>query len=199
MSVTQSTSSSNDLDSESEDIFCVDPDNDSELSSFAEMTCKKIMFMLKNDKNNLKIIEHSKKHTSNCWSRFGFPAVVDADGKIVKKFNDFVSCKTCFITYSFKSNSTSAMNKHKCEDSFICSSTTQRNKPQSLKQSKIITYSSKTLRSIKLEDHEKNRIKKLLVEWICTDIRPFSVINDAGLRLLIQECIHLGIFLFDFL
>jgi hypothetical protein len=35
--------------------------------------------------------------------------------------------------------------------------------------------------------------KKLLVDWVCTDIRPFSAINDDGLRSLVQECILLGI------
>jgi hypothetical protein len=113
---------------------------------------------------------------------------------MVKKFNDFVSCKNCFVTYSFKSNSTSQMNKHKCDDSSsVCSSTSSRNKPQSLEQSKITSYSSKTPQSIKLEECEKYRTKKLLVDWVCTDIRPFSVINDDGLRSLVQECILLGI------
>ncbi|CAF2091379.1 unnamed protein product [Rotaria magnacalcarata] len=32
----------------------------------------------------------------------------------------------------------------------------------------------------------------LIAGWICTDIRPFSIIEDNGLRLLIQECIRLG-------
>lgn len=200
MSVTQPSSSLTDLDSESDDIISIDVNDDNQLSSFTEMTCTKIILMLKNEKSNLKIINRSKKHTSNCWTRFGFPAAVDANGKIVKKFNDFVSCKSCFMTYSFKSNSTSLMNKHNCEDSgSTFSSTTQRNKPRSMKQSKIIPYSSKTPRSIKLEEYERNRIKKLLAEWVCTDIRPFSVINDDGLRSLIQECILLGIFLFDVL
>jgi hypothetical protein len=86
------------------------------------------------------------------------------------------------------------MNKHKCDDSSsVCSSTSSRNKPQSLKQSKITPYSSKTPQSIKLEESEKNRTEKLWVGWVCTDIRPCSVINDDGLRSLVQECILLGI------
>jgi len=191
ISTSKPSSSSTNVDDETEDILLIDHYNTDESSSSAEMTYKKIHFMLK---NSLKIVSYSKKHTSNCWTRFSFPAVLDDNDKIVKKFNDFVSCKNCFVTYSFKSNSTSQINKHKCDDSsLVCSSTSSQNKPQSLKQSKITPYSSKTPQSIKLEECEKNRTKKLLVDWVCTDIRPFSVINDHGLRSLVQECILLGI------
>lgn len=48
MSETQPSSSSSDLYSESEDIVSIDPNNDNELSSFTEMTCKKIILVLKN-------------------------------------------------------------------------------------------------------------------------------------------------------
>ncbi len=93
----------------------------------------------------------------------------------MKKLNDSISCKTCSMTYSFKPNNTSD------DSSFICSSTNHQNKPQ----------------SVKLEECEKNRAKKLLIEWVCTDIRPFSVINDDDLRSVIQKCMLLDIFLSD--
>ena len=34
----------------------------------------------------------------------------------------------------------------------------------------------------------------LLVEWICSNIRPISIVEDAGLKKLIEEAIHLGTF-----
>ncbi len=146
MSTPKASSSSTDVDDETEDILLIDHDNTDESWSSAEMTCKKIHFMLnKRKKNSLKIVSYYKKHTSNCWTRFSFPAVVDDNDKIVKKFNDFVSYKNCFVTYSFKSNSKSQINKHKWDDSSsVCSSTSSRNKPQSLKQSKVTRYSSTT-------------------------------------------------------
>ncbi len=39
----------------------------------------------------------------------------------------------------------------------------------------------------------KLKIKNLLAEWVCMDIRPFSIVNDDGLKSIIQECILLGV------
>ncbi|CAF2133189.1 unnamed protein product [Rotaria magnacalcarata] len=43
-----------------------------------------------------------------------------------------------------------------------------------------------------LTNDQSNIVKDLIADLICTDIRPFSIIEDNGLRLLIQECIRLG-------
>jgi hypothetical protein len=36
------------------------------------------------------------------------------------------------------------------------------------------------------------RIKDLQAEWVCQSVRPFSIVEDKGLRRLIQECISIG-------
>ncbi|CAF4527343.1 unnamed protein product, partial [Rotaria sp. Silwood2] len=59
-------------------------------------------------------------------------------------------------------------------------------------QSKIASYASNSPQSAKLKECERNKIKNLLVEWVCTDIRPFSIINDNGLHSLVQECSRYG-------
>jgi hypothetical protein len=189
---TSKSSSSLDVENETADVLLIVPGSVNTSLLDTELTGDKIHNMLK--KKTLKIVDSSKSHTAECWRRFGFPAAVDESGNVMKKFISFVSCKNCFVTYSFKSNSTSQMNKHKCENSpFLSSSTSERNS-QSLKQSKIASYASNSPQAVKLKECERNKIKNLLVQWVCTDIRPFSVVNDNGLRSLIQECISLGIF-----
>ena len=43
----------------------------------SEMTCAKIHTFLKN--KALTIVSYSEKHASDCWKRFGFPAVIDEE------------------------------------------------------------------------------------------------------------------------
>ena len=38
-------------------------------------------------------------------------------------------------------------------------------------------------------------VKYLEAQWICESIRPFSIVEDAGLRTLMQECISIGKYL----
>jgi hypothetical protein len=195
MSTTKSSSSSIDNENNTEDILVVVPDNVYNSSLDTEMTSEKIYMQLK--KKKLTIVNAPKTHTADCWTNFGFPAVVDQDGNIVKKFNNFVACRNCFVTYSFKSNSTTLMNKHNCDtSSTVSSSTNFQNNSQSLKQSKISSYTFKSPQCVKLKECEKNKIKKLQVEWTCTDIRPFSIMDDKGLRALAQELIALGIIIY---
>ncbi len=44
----------------------------------------------------------------------------------------------------------------------------------------------------KINENDVKEIKDLCVRWICGDIRPFSIVEDSGLRNLAQECIRLG-------
>ena len=89
------------------------------------------------------------------------------------------------------------MNKHKHESSLpLLSSTNSPAFIQSLKQYKITCFTSNSPRSIKFTEYEKTKIKDLLVDWVCTDIRPFSIVNDNGLRSLVQEYISLCISFF---
>jgi len=194
MSTPKPSSSSNDNENDTGEILVVAPDRVNNSLLDTEMTCEKICQLLKK-KKSLIIVNPSKNHTADCWKCFGFPAVVDQNSNIMKQFDTFVACRYCFTTYSFKSNSTSLMNKHKCPNSSTLSSSTNiQNNSQPLKQSKVVSYVSKSPQSVKLKETEKIKIKNLQVEWACSDIRPFSIMDDNGLRSLVQECIALGIF-----
>ena len=110
-------------------------------------------------KKSLTITDASKNYTAGCWKRFGFPAAVNQNGNVIRNFYSFVSCRNCFSTYSFKSNSITLMNKRKCNNSSFSSLViNSQNHSQSFKQSKISSYIPKTVQSIKLKEFEK-RIK----------------------------------------
>ncbi len=48
-----------------------------------------------------------------------------------------------------------------------------------------------TIRKI-LTAEQSNLIKNLIVQWVCGDIHPTSIIDDEGLQAFIQECVKLG-------
>ena len=150
--------------------------------------------MLKTRPNEYIIIENTGNHTSNCWTLFGFPAVININGD-AERINGFVSCRKCFGTYSFISNSTRFLNQHDCEiskernkrlasngtsSSQQCLTTFFSGRPPILKPSEI------------LKPFESLKIKGLGGEWVCHSVRSFSVVEDKGLRRLIQECISIG-------
>ena len=61
----------------------------------SEMTCAKIHTFLKN--KALTIVSYWEKHASNCWKRFGFPAVIDESGK-----NDEEIRQICILPKMFR-------------------------------------------------------------------------------------------------
>ena len=48
-----------------------------------KLTCANIQSMLKAKPDHYVIIENTGKHTSNCWTVFGFPAIITSGGGLV--------------------------------------------------------------------------------------------------------------------
>ena len=91
----------NDVENDA-DVSLTVSDRRASLLLDSEMTCAKIHTFLKNQA--LTIVSYSEKYASDCWKRLGFPAVIDENGKIMKKFDKFVSCQKCFVTYLCQAN-----------------------------------------------------------------------------------------------
>jgi hypothetical protein len=72
---TPKSSSSTDVENDMADVLLIVPENVNDSVLENEITGNKIQNMLK--KKTLKIVDSSKKHTAECWSRFGFPAEID--------------------------------------------------------------------------------------------------------------------------
>ncbi|CAF0821064.1 unnamed protein product [Rotaria sordida] len=153
-----------------------------------KFTSAQVQLMLKTKPNQYIIIENTGKHTSDCWTSFGFPAIVN-DKSDPQRIDGFVSCKKCFTTYSFLSNSTRLLNQHNCEGSKVKNKKLEANGTSSTQRRLTAFYPAK---QVNLKESEIVKIKNLQAQWVCQSIRPFSIIEDNGLRRLIQECISIG-------
>jgi len=91
-------------------LLCGSPSSQSN-----EYTCKKIEMLMKQHNPQYVILDNKKAHSSKCWELFGFPAVIESDSEPAKIIEKRVTCRKCFSTYSFSSNSTRYLNNHTCD------------------------------------------------------------------------------------
>jgi hypothetical protein len=164
----------------------------SSVTSKNEYTTDRILYRLQHDKANYKIISNDASGLkSKCWNVFGFPTRKNENGDF-HRIIGFVSCQQCYRTFSYtQTTGTRHLNTHVCVINF---------QPKSTLSAQIISQTtldniSKSLKQVKLCDKEKNKFKDLMANWICPDMRPFTVIEDVGLRDIFQELICLGKFL----
>ncbi|CAF5042532.1 unnamed protein product [Rotaria sp. Silwood1] len=185
MSTTKYLSCSSDKENNAEDIVVITSDNVNNSLLDTEMTCEKIHMLLM--KKSLTIADASKHHKADCWQRFGFPAVTNKNGNVIKKFHSFVSCRDCFITYSFKSNSTTLMNRHKCNNSSFSSSVQNM---EIFVWMMLYTVVSVSLHIAELADEYRAKVRQELIEplenqavTICPDLwtDPYRQISYLGI------------------
>ncbi|CAF4618940.1 unnamed protein product [Rotaria socialis] len=50
----------------------------------------------------------------------------------------------------------------------------------------------RSYKQVQLPDKEINLVKDLTCKWLCQDMRPFSIVEDVGLKNLLQQFISLG-------
>ncbi|CAF1124375.1 unnamed protein product [Rotaria sordida] len=137
-----------------------------------------------------------KKSKAICWSTFGLPAKIIGPNKyeIIK---NFASCKSCFQTYSY-SSSTTTMSNHKC---LILSNKNQSKiEPIPLIKSNSSTLNSDTTttrdrtNSVNCKSLQKHKclITSAISDWVCSNTRPINIVEDIGLKDLIEQCIKTG-------
>ena len=97
---------------------------------------------------------------SDCWTSFGFPAIVNANGDH-QRIDGFASCKKCFSTYSFVSNSTRFLNQHECEVSKERQNRLEANGTSSTQRRLTTFYQAKP---VTLKASEIMKIKDLQAE-----------------------------------
>ncbi|CAF2947183.1 unnamed protein product [Rotaria sp. Silwood2] len=163
-------------------------------SSRTTYSCAQIETLLKKEKDRFVVIKNpNKKLTSACWQIFGFPAIIHSNGGSPERIDKFVSCRECYKTYSFTSNSTRFLLDHPCNPS---TPTKRSNTLASMPSSPSVLQRSITVfttpKKSKLNDITKSKIKELEARWICEDMRPFAVVDDPGFRRLAQELISIG-------
>ena len=175
------------------------PSTSSHTSPHMVFSCSKIESLLIRHKDHFVIIDNeSKKLTSSCWQLFGFPATVDSNGGPPQRIEKFVSCRRCYKTYSFTSNSTRFLLDHVCSSSnatdgsniHASSSSAASSCSPSTSQQPITLFT--TPRKSRLTEMIKNKIKHLEARWIGEDMRPFTIVDDPGFRRIAQELVSVG-------
>ena len=164
-------------------------------SSDEKYTREKIQHLLKHNKTQYAVLDNSTNNSSSiCWSLFGFHAKLDMNG-VPQKIKNFLSCKNCFITYSYVSNSTTFLKKHSYQSSARkIKSTSSSTHTSSSSQSLITAYAHP--KTVRLPDSHSKEIKDLVARWICKDMRSFPIVDDAGFREIAQRCVSIGNFIF---
>lgn len=159
--------------------------------SIEKFTKESIMLSLKYKRNEYTIVD--KNSNSICWKNFGLPARILAPGKyeIIQKF---ASCKFCFQTYSYTS-STSTLSHHKCSMLLDQSQPKLNTVPVSQVSTTASDQNNKTNTiNAKSLDKHKQLITSAISDWVCYNTRPVNIIEDVGLRNLIDQCIKTGNF-----
>ncbi|CAF3061091.1 unnamed protein product [Rotaria sp. Silwood2] len=173
-----------------------------------EYTTSSLTNLLKEKPDDFRIIK-KEKAISNCWSIFGQPARKNKEDTYVP-IEGFVSCSKCFKTYVHNSNTgTKTLNAHLCVKQFLADSNDTAKENISLLEDTHNNAISATLSTSRLSmysplnrmgmitrknlsEKEKAKIKDLSAFWLCGALRPFSIMDDIGLRRLVQECINIG-------
>ena len=149
-------------------------------------TYQQITNCLFTKRDQFSIIPNDRFDTkANYWKIMGYPAKLNCSNKM-EKIDGFISCQKCFKTYVYnRRTGTTHLNNHKCIKMTKSSISLEGS---ILKQSSIVTtWSPADLKSFKLTDKEMNKVKNLCSRWLCENVRPFSIIQDNGLRNFIQE------------
>ena len=156
-------------------------------------TAEKIKNLLLYQKQKYQIVKNSSSTTAQWWRAFGYPSQMD-ENNILRKIPGFISCLKCMHTMVHKHSTGTIRFKEHADKCFPLSkssvSTSLDGEPSSVTQASLDQMGFN--KPVKLAEKDVLKIKNLSAEWICGDLRPFSIVDDPGLRNLAQECIRLG-------
>ena len=153
----------------------------------------KIKNLLLNQKHVYQIVKNESMPKAEWWRGFGFPARFN-ENNVLEKISGFISCLKCMHTVAHSNSSGTRRYKEHVDKCFPASASSISYSP--LHEAPMVTQ--RTLdqvgfyKSVHVNEADVVKIKNLSVEWICGDLRPFSILDDSGLRNLAQECIRLG-------
>lgn len=156
-------------------------------------TTERIKSLLKKHSSIYTVIENEKTNTSLCWKVFGFPAKKTDNSDHFERIKGFSSCRLCYQTFAYTAKTgTRNMLVHSCVKNLSLNKITtfttlspscDRTNPSGLK---------KNYKQIRIHEKEIEYVKDIACSWICHDMRSFKVIEDVGLKNLLQEFVILG-------
>lgn len=157
----------------------------------------KIRKLLQMDKTKYTVIKNeSAKPIASWWKTFGFPAMIDEKNE-VKRILGYISCFRCYHTFIYNhSSGTTRFKEHTEKCSTLCSTISSTDPAgatqiSSANQSLLSHYGFGA--SMKLSERDITHFKEISAQWICEEVRPFSLLEDRGFRTIAQELVRIGI------
>ena len=177
----------NDIDLSSP--VCIDdtPCRSQVKQSFTASSIENLLKRKDSIKRFIVIENNLKKNSSTAWSTFGFPAQQIEDGAY-ERIHGFASCFQCKTTYTFQSDgsgSTKHLLRHRCSKPESLSEGSQRGPLHML-------FKSRQKAAAAINSKDSTEIKDALTRWVCRSVRPFNIVEDAGLRDILQTVLDLG-------
>ena len=145
------------------------------------------MLKRKDSRKEFIVIENKQKRSSSiAWSTFGFPARLTEDNTY-ERLHGYASCFQCKSTYTFQSDgsdSTKHLLRHVCPKIQLTSEHDHEGPLDKLLKSKKLTQ-------VTINSKDSTRIKNELTKWICQSVRPFNIVEDVGLRNVLQTVLDI--------
>jgi hypothetical protein len=152
---------------------------------------EQIKNLLTYDKSRYQIIKPTTTSSAPWWRAFGYPAHFNENGQL-ERINGFISCFKCMSTYIYNSSSGSKRYKEHAEKCSPLSNITTSSSINFSSSTQTTLNQNGFTKQVKLNEKDITTIKDLSVEWVCGDLRPFSILDDLGFRKIAQECVRLG-------
>ncbi|CAF4236939.1 unnamed protein product, partial [Rotaria sp. Silwood2] len=127
------------------------------------------------------------------WKVFGYPTFIVKQGDIntTRRIPNFLSCKKCFKTFKYsRISGTAQFNNHICVKNALVFDSSSPSPTRTNYKQQILP--SGFTASRKLPTTEVEKVNSYMVNWIVGDLRPFSIVEDGGLKGLAQLLINLG-------
>ncbi len=139
------------------------------------------------------MIKNEKTNSSLCWKFFGFPAKKADSNDQFERIEGFTSCHLCYQTFAYMSTSgTRNMLAHSCVKNSSQNKITTFTTTSSSSSQLNLGGMMKNYKQVKINEKEINHVKDITCSWICHDMRSFKIIEDNGLKDLLQQFISLG-------
>ena len=115
---------------------------------------------------------------------------------------NFIACKECKTVYRYSSRTSSdKIKQHKCylnsnKQPNTTNSSSESQSNVKFRQSVLLNHSFKFISNNDSDKNIKLMCSDLMIKWICSNLRPFSVVEDSGLQEIFQFFYELGKLLF---
>ncbi|CAF4052179.1 unnamed protein product, partial [Rotaria sordida] len=156
-------------------------------------TSNQLQRLLQKEKQKFCILNNeSTKPLVSWWRSFGYPAVLNEKDEF-ERIPGYISCLKCCNTFIYgPASGTKRFISHADRCSPLASSCSSGGKVDDPQSTQLKLNQIGFTRKVKVSEKEQNELKHLYANWVCGDLRPYSVVEDKGFEQLAQMFIKIG-------